>query len=645
MAVNTRSKNRFITTSSAGLLVKDVFDAFCALLGMLVLLPFLGILAFLILHDSPGPVFYWCPRIGVGGRPFRMLKFRTMYERPSSYAGPRLTCKEDPRITPFGRWLRDTKINELPQIWNVLKGEMSLVGPRPEDPEIVQNWPRESKEIILSVKPGITSPASILYHNEEELLSSDSLMRDYYNTILPDKMRLDRLYVRNRTFWSDLDVLFWTFAIILPKIVKTRVPEEYLFAGLISRVIKRYISWFLIDLLTSLVVVGGVAWLWGDQGYVTYDLIHVGGLAVVLSLLFSGINALSGLNRTGWSTATFEDGVSLVLAGAATMVFTLLLNGLHSLLNWPPFPSIPSAMLLTIGILEQVGFVAARYRWRMITFAANCWLSLRGRAAAMGERVLIVGAGEGMESATWLLRRRRLDFAFTIIGIVDDDRLNQLGMRVKGCPVIGRVQDIPELVRKHDIGLILVTWPESRAEIQTLKMLIREFPAVRIVFVEKLIRLIHQQLLDGGQNVDARHVSGGRVAFYDPCTGLANKQLFEDRLNHSLAVSKRAHTGLAVLHIDLDGSKAKRDPNFEEREQTILQESAARLAHSLRESDTLACLGKHEFAIILENIEDQKSVRSVMRRINKSLDEPFQIGGNQLHVRARMNVRLVKNPL
>ena len=117
--------------------------------------------------------------MGRGGRTFRILKFRTMYETPVSYSGPKVTAHDDPRVTPLGRWLRDTKLNELPQFWNVLKGDMSLVGPRPEDPDIAQSWPAAVRDEILSVRPGITSPASVLYRNEEALLCAEDVFRQY----------------------------------------------------------------------------------------------------------------------------------------------------------------------------------------------------------------------------------------------------------------------------------------------------------------------------------------------------------------------------------------------------------------------------------------------------------------------------------
>ena len=103
------------------------------------------------------------------------MKFRTMYEEQRSYSGPSVTAQDDDRITPLGHWLRDTKINELPQLWNVLKREMSLVGPRPEDAKIAETWEANEADEILSVRPGITSPASILYHDEEKILSSTDL--------------------------------------------------------------------------------------------------------------------------------------------------------------------------------------------------------------------------------------------------------------------------------------------------------------------------------------------------------------------------------------------------------------------------------------------------------------------------------------
>ncbi len=112
-----------------------------------------------------------------------------MFENRDSYEGADVTAEDDGRITPFGRVLRDHKLNELPQLWNVLIGEMSLVGPRPESVNIAEKWPKESRELILSVRPGITSPASVIYRGEEKLLKADNVMEEYLHTILPSKLK------------------------------------------------------------------------------------------------------------------------------------------------------------------------------------------------------------------------------------------------------------------------------------------------------------------------------------------------------------------------------------------------------------------------------------------------------------------------
>lgn len=218
-----------------------------------MLAPIFGLLAIAIKRDSTGPVFYRGPRLGMGGKPFGILKFRTMREEAASYQGPRVTAEGDPRITPLGKWLRDTKFNELPQLWNVFVGEMSLVGPRPEDPELAEGWPREVRAEVLSVRPGITSPASVLFRDEEKMLSGQLLMETYLGDITPSKLRLDQLYVRHRSFLLDLDVLLWTFLVVLvPSLRDKKPPEEYLFWGPISRLGRKYVNWFIMDTFTTL---------------------------------------------------------------------------------------------------------------------------------------------------------------------------------------------------------------------------------------------------------------------------------------------------------------------------------------------------------------------------------------------------------
>jgi lipopolysaccharide/colanic/teichoic acid biosynthesis glycosyltransferase len=185
-----------------------------SLLGLLLLSPLFLAVALLIKLDTPGPVFYRARRIGRGGRPFELLKFRSMVTG-AGRLGPGLTIAGDGRITRSGRWLRQTKVDELPQLFNVLKGEMSLVGPRPEDPRYVALYSAEQRR-VLAVRPGITSPASIRYRGEEALLDGADWEQTYTGRIMPDKLQRELAYLARRTLWSDLAVL-WQTALALFK--------------------------------------------------------------------------------------------------------------------------------------------------------------------------------------------------------------------------------------------------------------------------------------------------------------------------------------------------------------------------------------------------------------------------------------------
>jgi len=182
--------------------MKRGFDILLSLVGLILLCPFFLAIAIFIKLDSKGPVFFRQIRIGKNGRPFTMLKFRTMVEA-KHWTGPPLSPRNDPRVTDLGAILRRFKINELPQVVNVLKGDMSFVGPRPEVPEFVKFYGKEQKK-ILSVRPGIVGPSQIHMRNEEELYAEDVDPQEYYvNHILPRKLEMDLEYVENRTFLRD----------------------------------------------------------------------------------------------------------------------------------------------------------------------------------------------------------------------------------------------------------------------------------------------------------------------------------------------------------------------------------------------------------------------------------------------------------
>lgn len=190
---------------------KRVFDIVCAAIGLLVISPLLLVVSLLVVLDSPGPVFFRQERVGRFGRTFRIHKFRTMRHRETASAGPALTVGADARVTKVGAVLRRFKVDELPQLIDVLRGDMSLVGPRPEVPEYVGHYPESDRAIVLSVRPGITDRASLEFSDESALLATSADPHAYYiEQILPVKIRYYRQYVESNSVSGDVRIILAT---------------------------------------------------------------------------------------------------------------------------------------------------------------------------------------------------------------------------------------------------------------------------------------------------------------------------------------------------------------------------------------------------------------------------------------------------
>ena len=188
--------------------MKRTFDIGVSFVGLILLSPLMLLAALAIKLDSPGPIMFRQKRIGEGFHPFLIYKFRTMQE--ASGRRRSLTVGDDPRITPTGRLLRRTKIDEIPQLINVLKGDMSFVGPRPEVPEFVELFRSEYEE-ILKVRPGITDLASLKYRDEAAVLEqSENPEEEYLRRVLPDKINLSKEYIRRSSFFLDLTLILKT---------------------------------------------------------------------------------------------------------------------------------------------------------------------------------------------------------------------------------------------------------------------------------------------------------------------------------------------------------------------------------------------------------------------------------------------------
>ena len=191
-------------------MAKRLFDIIFSFLGLVITTPLLGLIALLIKLDSKGPVFYRGKRVGWFGSPFRIFKFRSMVEKAEELGGPS-TASDDPRLTKIGKFLKKYQLDELPQLINVLKGEMSLVGPRPEVKMYVDMMTDEERKTILSIKPGMTDLASLWdFHEGEILRGSPDPEKTYQEKIRPTKIKLQLEYVKNRSFWLDLKIILKT---------------------------------------------------------------------------------------------------------------------------------------------------------------------------------------------------------------------------------------------------------------------------------------------------------------------------------------------------------------------------------------------------------------------------------------------------
>jgi lipopolysaccharide/colanic/teichoic acid biosynthesis glycosyltransferase len=191
---------------------KRLFDVVVGTLGLIALLPLLLGIALAIKLTSPGPLFYQATRIGRDGKPFHVYKFRSMVVNADKI-GPGVTGAADSRVTPVGRFLRDYKLDELPQLLNVVQGTMSFVGPRPEDPRYVALYTEEQRR-VLTVRPGITSLASVTYRDEEAILVGDDWEQKYIHEVMPAKLALDLDYIDKQSLRLDISIILKTLGAI-----------------------------------------------------------------------------------------------------------------------------------------------------------------------------------------------------------------------------------------------------------------------------------------------------------------------------------------------------------------------------------------------------------------------------------------------
>ena len=194
-------------------MLKRAFDLVASIAGLVILSPIIIVLALIVKFTSAGPIFYRAERIGRYGEPFKLYKFRSMVVNADK-TGPAITVANDSRVTPIGKFLRKTKLDELSQLINVVKGEMSVVGPRPESPYYVAMYTDEQRK-VLDARPGITSPASLKYNEEESLLTGDDWETHYIEVIMPNKIAIDMEYAQDPNIVRDIQLILQTIGLLV----------------------------------------------------------------------------------------------------------------------------------------------------------------------------------------------------------------------------------------------------------------------------------------------------------------------------------------------------------------------------------------------------------------------------------------------
>ena len=420
-------------------MLKRTLDLIASAAGLVLLSPLLLAIALLIKLDSPGPVFFRQVRVGRYGEPFRIFKFRTMTQAQAAGA-PQLTAATDKRITRVGRWLRPTKLDELPQLIDVLRGTMSLVGPRPEVPHYVEHYPAASRERVLSVRPGITDFASVHYRNEGELLArAADPEREYLDVILPSKLRYAMHYVDNVSVADDLRVLGLTLRTVfvptfpvsrrwlamndsklwgrLDRAMSSLHPQRQLFAALTDAVTV-LVCWH----ITYLFRLGFERYQPGRPWYDDY--VSFGVVAVYLMCL-----ALLGVGRGIWRYFGFDDlkriTLGCLMAGTISAVGVLMAQ----------LSGVARAVLLLHPLFCIAALSLVRMAYRMV------WEQARSNANGQhGEprRAIVLGAGE---AARRLVAGIHLRDGWTVLALLDDDPAKR-GSRVGGIPVLGPLADL-----------------------------------------------------------------------------------------------------------------------------------------------------------------------------------------------------------
>jgi lipopolysaccharide/colanic/teichoic acid biosynthesis glycosyltransferase len=416
-----------------------ILDIFVAIIGLIIMLPLLPIIAFFIKADSKGPFFYKCDRIGLNGKIFKIYKLRTMYETPEQ-VGQNLSPLGDPRVTAVGRVLRRLKLNEYPQFFNILKGDMTLIGPRPEAPDLAQAYPEYARR-IFSVKPGLVGPNQIQGRNEEELYPPGVDPSQFYiEHILPRKIALDLEYIDNKSFWEDLKYILLAVKVIITGAISKRhlLDNQSQLLLLISDVCL---------CLVSFTFAHFIRFETGRNPELTAMFFKILPWAVLVRLpifIYFGFYHTLIRHLSLYDFKQVFKGVTLSSGVLISVCFLLGYVQEYSrgafLIDWF------GLAILLIGYRECLKKLYLRYV---------------GHNGAQGDKIntLIWGAGDGGELCLRYLQKEQ-NPAYEVIGFIDDDHQKR-GKKIGGVRILGDRHHLDIVSRLYKIKEVFVAIPSA----------------------------------------------------------------------------------------------------------------------------------------------------------------------------------------
>ena len=428
--------------------MKRILDILFSAAAIVLLSPLFLLIAFFIKLDSEGPVFFRQERAGRHGKNFRIWKFRTMVENAQAM-GPAITAKKDNRVTQMGQVLRRLKLDELPQLLNVLTGEMSFVGPRPEVPSMVARYSEEDRR-VLDVKPGLLGAAQLVHRNEEALLPENGDVEAFYvERILPGKLKIDLAYAKSRDPFKDLKIL----SAAVPLLFFGSVKWSYVFES------RRRFSFMIFDMVVSALCYAGAFMLRFDNNIPAHEAAFLKSMLPFVVILRAPCFVYFGLYQTLWQYLGLEELVAII---KAVVVGSLLIPvvGFAFQLDFPPRSTLIIDCFLLIMAL---GFS------RMI-FKVTADRLRKTRIGGNRKNVVIVGAGDTGEM---LIREfiKRPELGYRPVAFLDDDPL-KAGLRIHGVKVFGGLAHLAHVTKIKKAEALVLALPEASAEV--IQMMIRD---------------------------------------------------------------------------------------------------------------------------------------------------------------------------